>query len=783
MSSDVFKVTGKVFVVSFAFSLLLVFMTGHGYGQLAPAHPKPRPLNEAYKDVFNDCDKEVAKNNPAAGECRTAVPRLNAGDCLMSETSCLAPLSAVTQLIAHPDRTKILDQAGNTVIIKNEAFALSALVMARDQATLEDVLRNTEIQGRVGNRWVTRRPLRSTEYGPLTNLRHYYFSDCGQAMAAFKGDFAKFEKLDTFAHSAVRVGRSVIGPRPAPESLIAAVPSGPPTSRGDLPELPGSEERVLQEMADATMKKAVKDLEAAMRGPSCPDKPLPYYWAPVFVRYSPELNETRVRLYSRTMRTHDIVLTDPFKVYSAAASKFIMPNHDGNRDFSLKIFAPGDATLTANASSVLYKEGTSSAEHRAAVTMSANAFVVTINDRTVKSIPATGRFPFVRSFWDDVAFQDVSQMVSQAGDVSPIAIEGGATVNYRLEVRPGTDTFASKDSSFMMPPPLTFALMGDSFSAGQGAPFFTSAEGEWLSDNCHRSRWSGQYRAMNRFIKNSNKACDYIFVSCEGATTQDLYSQAQRVHHNPDGTTHGDLKQGGKAQVDLVKDWMTAKGYARLNVAVLGIGGNNTGFADAIQNAIKGAHWVDAWFTGTDDPALQAQIDAGFNRINGSGAGSYKELDTALKTKLNVADVVIFGYPDVTHNSNGTVCRTDCSDPPPFFNGNVVPHTIDEKELAFGDTILTRLTNAVSSAGKLPGWHYVDILTATKNHGICNCGDIFFTTWTVATTPWPVSWACAKGWKVGALLNGASCSFHPNPRGYEQYITPILNQLNALHGN
>jgi hypothetical protein len=158
--------------------------------------------------------------------------------------------------------------------------------------------------------------------------------------------------------------------------------------------------------------------------------------------------------------------------------------------------------------------------------MSANAFVVTINDRQVTSIPATGRFPFVRSFWDDVAFQDVSQTVSQAGDVSPIAIKGGATVNYRLEARQGTGTFVSKNSSFVMPPPLTFALMGDSYSAGQGAPFIgSSTEGAWLMDNCHRSRWSGQYRAMNQFIRNSNKASDYIFVSCEGATIQDLYSQ------------------------------------------------------------------------------------------------------------------------------------------------------------------------------------------------------------------------------------------------------------------
>jgi len=766
--------------------------TGLAEGQVFPPLPvKPQvptlpgnlsmSPNQTYKEVFNNCDAQISKNTPASGTCRSAEPPLNAGDCLMNSPACLDSTSSVTHLIAYPGRPKILDRAGSTVVIKNEAFAFSALIMARDQATLEKTLKNIEIQALVGGQWTSRRSLAKGDYSTLTNLRHYYFSDCGKALATFKKEFALFEKLDTLAHAAVSVSLPATGPRPFPESLIEAVP-GP--SHGDVSTLSPGNEELLQEMADQAMKKAVGDLEAAAQQPSCPDKPLPYFWTLVFVRYTPELGDTRVRLLAKTMGNREVALTDVFKVYSAVAAGFDLPARDGNRDYTFQVYAAGELSLAANAATLVYRERDAAAEHRSAATLASSSTTATINGRLVKQVTASGRLPFTRSFWDETTQRDVVQTVTQPGDASPLVISGGATVTTRMEIRTGNETFATTDGNFTMPSPLTFALFGDSFASGQGSPFLSSSEGPWLSDDCHRSRLSGQYRAINRFIKNLNKATDYLFIACEGATIQDVYRQAQKEDHNPDGTTSGTVKQN-KPQIDLVKDWLDANRYSHLNVAVMGIGGNNVGFANAIKKSLVGISElvVDAWFTGTNDPALRAIVDAGFARINGSGEGSYRQLDAALKNTLRVTDVILFGYPDITHDASGAICHTDCSEPPPEIPvPNIIPHSINAAEMAYGDTILTRLTAAVRSAGNLPGWHYVDIFNATHNHGgICTCQNIYFTTWTVATTPTRISSACKKG--VGAIPNGGSCSFHPNPLGYEQYIAPILQQLNALHGN
>ncbi len=338
--------------------------------------------------------------------------------------------------------------------------------------------------------------------------------------------------------------------------------------------------------------------------------------------------------------------------------------------------------------------------HRASANISANVYEVTINGRTVKKLTATGRFPFRKSFWDDVALNDVTQIVSQQGDVRPIPINGGANVAYRMEVA----NFVSPVANFRMPPKLTFALMGDSFSSGQGAPMLYPRSA-WIDNNCHRSRYSGLYRAMNQFIKGSNKAVDYVFKACEGAIIKDMLDEAQPEKRKSDGTPEGKLKQR-KAQVDLVKDWMTDKGYSHLNAALFSIGGNNVGFANSITHAI-----ISPWIDATELPWLRSEIDVGFAYIN--GLDGYRKIDTVLTDKLNVKNIIILGYPDLIHNIDGSICTSDCPHPDGSFN------TIQRTEFEYGNTILSRLTSAASSAGDLPNWHYANLEGVLVRWAVC----------------------------------------------------------------
>lgn len=749
---------------------------------------------EVFTETDNSCDTQIRESNPLTARCKRAVPPLDSADCLASADFCINQRSFTTPLIVYPGRAQVLDNSNNVVLVRGEAFAVTALVFAKDKLELEELVRSMQIQASIGGEWIRKRYLSPTEFGELSNLRHYYFLDCDQARGQFWRDWDFANKVNALVNGAgPGPHMAPDDPRPAPESLLGTIPLDPTPSTGNLPSAPGADERFLQEWARRANEKAAGNnfVPPSSSGSECPDKTLPYYWTTISFQYSPELGETRLRLYTESpikgRKSYPFPETN-FKVYRVAASGFDMPAKNGNRDFSFQIFASSDSGDIL-AASVVYNENTLSATHRTAANIDSTASEKTINGRSIKRTTARGRFPFKKDYWDDVALADVSQTAFQARDETPIAIKSGATVAYRMEVGASAESmqallFASNAGILTMPAPLTFALLGDSFAAGQGAPFFSQSEGPWLNDDCHRSRHSGQYRALNQFIKESNKACDYIFAACEGATMQDLYLQKQRVNHNPDGTTYGELKQQ-RTQIGLVKKWMDDKHYAHLDAALFSIGGNNVGFAGSITAAITGAVLIDAWFTGTDDADMREVVDEGFTRINGSGTGSYRELHEALKRELQVQEVIICGYPDVTHDSTGSVCDTDCSETLPGSTSvNLIPHTISATELEYGNTIMTRLTDAASSAGALPTWHYANIFDASRNHGICVCDEPYFTTWAVAVdSGYPIAFACNEGKGAVHLPAGASCSFHPNPLGYEQYITPIKEQLQLLYGN
>ncbi len=752
-----------------------------------------------YAEVYNACDQQVLQSDFRNGRCREAVPPLNAGDGLINQSACVSLLTNTScTLIAHPNRPRIVDKDGNTVAIKNEVLAGAAYFFARDKSTLEGVLQTTSIQVLTPNGWVTKFLLNATNYLPPSNERSYRFWDCGKAAAQFGKDWATFQRLDTIAHAALGANNPTIGsPRPSPDTYLKGMPGDPASPlQPNSPLASGSDEAMLRDMRDAAIQKTLKDADAmaAASQQGCTNKTLPYYWTLVTFAHSLDVGDTQLRLHvaSAAVSIKDYVVSLPFRTYAAAASQFTMLANAGNRDFSCQIFAAGETDLGQNVVSLVYNEGTLSSDHRTPIASSGTPYVWTINGRGVKQLGAKGRLPFQKQFWDDSVFKDISQTASQPGDVAPLVVKGGGTIAYRLEVNPGGFAFVSQPATSIMPRLLTIAMMGDSFSAGQGSPFLSSTEGPWLNDDCHQSRWSGQYRAVNRFIRDSNKACDYVFVACEGASIQDLFDQAQGTKHNPDGTTKrnsdgtidGELKQQ-KPQVDLVADWMSNRGYSYLDVALFSIGGNNVGFADIIEAAL-----ITPW-DGTQDQKLRDQVDAGFTLIG--GVNGYQKLDKALKDKLKVKNVIIFGYPDLVHGPNG-VCASDCPLPKSPLN------TISISELQFGASLTTRLNNAVQSGGQLPGWRYVDIFAATSGHGICVCDDPYFTTWTAATGdsalggvgPTPITIPCARG--KGSLSwlpffgknlgpDGASCSFHPSPKGYEQYIGPILTNLTALYGN
>lgn len=780
--------------------LSLLFSGEFVYGQI-PRKPQftPRevPIARLAQETYNACDLEVLKTDLRSGKCNEAFPPLNSGACLSSQQYCVNPQYVTARLIAYPGRPGIVDKNNATVVVLGEAFTISAFIIAKDKATLQQVLDSAKVQFQTGNRWVTRATLQGTDYGPLSNIRTYQFSDCGKDWATFSRNFEKAEKLYYHAHAGLSRNPRPNVPRPAPESDLNGIPSAPPSPTGGLLPVPaGDEQHFWDEVNDAATKRAAKDLDAfaASKGAgSCEPKTLPYYWTSVSVEVSPELNDTQIRLHvdSTLAGKGTVTLPDRFKVYTAASALFDMPAIDGNREFSFTIYSSGDMSITTNGATptVLYGESARPMIRRTGVDV-AQIGETTINGRpaAVKAWRAKGQMPFRKDYFDEDTRSDVSETAVHAGpgEAHPRAIKAGRSVAYRMEISfaEGSRSFVSRSANFTMPNPLTLALMGDSFSAGEGAPDL-AAPTPWMNEliggeNCHRSRNSGLFRAVNLFIKESNKPIDYVFVACSGAVIQDMISQPQPSERDEDDHVTRKIGVLGpvplaqpKSQIDLVLEWRDSKGYVRVNGALFGIGGNNAGFADVITAALFGG--VPA--------AVADRADAGLEFVE--GPSGHKAVASALKVHLGVQKVIILGYPDVVHAANGSVCPTDCS---PLGSIN----TVTPSALNYGAQFLTRLNDAVKSAANLPGWEYADIFAATQNHGMCVCDDMFFNTWTAATglsllgpvvQIWtPLRLPCSAGNAAIKVPRGASCSYHPSERGYREYVCPILTQLRAVFG-
>lgn len=126
----------------------------------------------------------------------------------------------------------------------------------------------------------------------------------------------------------------------------------------------------------------------------------------MFFQYSPELGETRIRLHvtSKLKGPKDLIVTEPFKVYLAAGTRFQMPNEDGNRSFSFRPYASQEffQAGTESGKAVVYNENDLSVQHRAYFLTPGPLSPATINDRIVTSTEARGTFPFMKRYDEDL---------------------------------------------------------------------------------------------------------------------------------------------------------------------------------------------------------------------------------------------------------------------------------------------------------------------------------------------------------------------------------------------
>ncbi len=227
-----------------------------------------------------------------------------------------------------------------------------------------------------------------------------------------------------------------------------------------------------------------------------------------------------------------------------------------------------------------------------------------------------------------------------------IDARGGQKVYYKWHLAlSGTESDVTATADFIMPRPMNIAVIGDSYSSGEGAP----APGTlWQLPGCHRSVNSGEYKAVQQFVTaNPHIAVIYepFFVSCSGAATWHLVT---------DNYTPGFCDQNGNLvnnteppqfrQLQTVFEQATRfKGdiQGKIDAVVVSIGGNDVGFGKAVEEAFTGG--------------LAPNISRYTENLNNTLPASYDELRRFLDSQC-IRYVFSTEYPDPTQNETGSYC-------------------------------------------------------------------------------------------------------------------------------
>ncbi|MGC4756041.1 SGNH/GDSL hydrolase family protein [Micromonospora trifolii] len=196
--------------------------------------------------------------------------------------------------------------------------------------------------------------------------------------------------------------------------------------------------------------------------------------------------------------------------------------------------------------------------------------------------------------------------------------------------------------------------LGDSFSSGEGAGYYSRVSDQYGNDSalrnaCHRSSkaWSRQIRIPgtpnNRTIgelsDGNDPNLDFHFAACSGAVTANLMLSQNGSASPPasGGTIRGQF--GELTQLD--QGWLDEN----TTLVVLTIGGNDLKWTDALIACATASNCAAPGFVRQGDPKpLRDMIT---DRINGSVKQDTQRVIREIRSKAANAMIMLAGYPQV----------------------------------------------------------------------------------------------------------------------------------------
>lgn len=380
-----------------------------------------------------------------------------------------------------------------------------------------------------------------------------------------------------------------------------------------------------------------------------------------------------------------------------------------------------------------------------------------------------GEPPATRPTFVDVAVASATgRNTFVVTDRNPLRINSPNTAYYRwvVKVRNGTatQTIADPIREFRMPRRMVFALVGDSYIAGEGAPNVTGATSEprWDDAHCHRSERSGQMRAVKEIRRTQPGIATAIFNgTCSGAEVDKGLLLPQEDLPGEISVAEGSLPDAVRPpQLQQLQDWMAANNRPKVDFLVMSIGGNNLGFGDAV---------VACLFGFLSNCAEKADLRARISARSAALPAAYDLLQFRL-SQLNIGEVLLTEYPNPLQAPSGNLCNSP-GEPDPGLGGvvgagcwGVLERQVSAADFRWvQDSLLFALNRHAAAAAQRHGWTFVSgTMRESEKHGLCNCAEPYFNT---------LGQAIAEQGDVLGMM-------HPNRTGHRETYQPrVLRQL------
>src|SRR5262245_47485595 len=306
--------------------------------------------------------------------------------------------------------------------------------------------------------------------------------------------------------------------------------------------------------------------------------------------------------------------------------------------------------------------------------------------------------------------------------------EGAYSV--RLTVDNGGREVASIVKTVMVRDILIVSI-GDSVASGEGNP---EVPGEFSYNNSVQEEWAQANDdvdgndALNEDIRNEHNEAHRSTLSAHALTARDL--ELADPHTS---VTFLSVAQSGASIIKgLFQDWAGGHdtdlnghsdpppptlpgqlgqlanlvGNRRSDAMFLSVGANDIGLADIVHDLV-----LDSFlFTEANEEQIRGPFQAKLEQLK----DNYPSLNESLHDRLEISDVYITEYMDITRHDPTHTCEV-------MLDGMFAGFHIDIDEATFArEEIEIPLNEAVeSSAGQL-GWHYVGgIFDAFAWHGYC----------------------------------------------------------------